>query len=75
MDPETGYVVSKERMEQDIRIMKENNINTVRTSHYPNDPYWYELCDRYGMYVIDEANLETHGMGYGEETGQETRVV
>lgn len=68
MDPETGYVVSKERMEQDIRIMKENNINTVRTSHYPNDPYWYELCDRYGMYVIDEANLETHGMGYGEET-------
>lgn len=68
MDPETGYVVSKERMEQDLRIMKENNINTVRTSHYPNDPYWYELCDRYGMYVIDEANLETHGMGYGEET-------
>ena len=65
MDPFTGQVISKERMEQDVRIMKENNINAVRTSHYPNDPYWYELCDKYGLYVVDEADLETHGMGFG----------
>lgn len=66
MDPDGGYVVSRERMLQDITIMKQNNINTVRTCHYPNDPYWYTLCDRYGLYVIAEANLESHGMGYGE---------
>ncbi|MDE3184384.1 MAG: DUF4981 domain-containing protein [Bacteroidota bacterium] len=65
MDPITGQVISKERMEQDVRIMKENNINAVRTSHYPNDPYWYQLCDKYGLYVVDEANLESHGMGFG----------
>ncbi|KAA9039609.1 DUF4981 domain-containing protein [Ginsengibacter hankyongi] len=65
MDPFTGQFISKERMEQDVRIMKENNINAVRTSHYPNDPYWYELCDKYGLYVVDEANLESHGMGFG----------
>ena len=65
MDPFTGQVLSKERMEQDVRIMKENNINAVRTSHYPNDPYWYQLCDQYGLYVVDEANLESHGMGFG----------
>ena len=65
MDPFTGQVISRERMEQDVRIMKENNINAVRTSHYPNDPYWYELCDKYGLYVVDEANLESHGMGFG----------
>lgn len=65
MDPFTGQVISHERMEQDVRIMKENNINAVRTSHYPNDPYWYELCDKYGLYVVDEANLESHGMGFG----------
>ncbi|MEP7230510.1 MAG: glycoside hydrolase family 2 TIM barrel-domain containing protein [Ginsengibacter sp.] len=65
MDPITGQVVSRERMEQDVRLMKENNINAVRTSHYPNDPYWYELCDKYGLYVVDEANLESHGMGFG----------
>ncbi|MHC1708541.1 MAG: glycoside hydrolase family 2 TIM barrel-domain containing protein [Bacteroidales bacterium] len=63
-DPVTGHVISKERMEEDIRLMKEANINTVRTCHYPNDPYWYELCDTYGLYVIDEANVESHGMGY-----------
>lgn len=68
MDPLTGYVVSPERMIEDIRIMKEMNINAVRTSHYPNDPQWYELCDEYGIYVVDEANVESHGMGYGEET-------
>ena len=49
-------------MLKDIEIMKKNNINSVRTSHYPNDPYWYELCDKYGIYVIDEANVESHGL-------------
>ncbi len=68
MDPFTGQVISKERMEQDVRIMKENNINAVRTSHYPNDTYWYQLCDKYGLYVVDEANLESHGMGFGENS-------
>lgn len=68
LDPSGGYVVSLERMIQDIRIMKENNINAVRTCHYPNDPRWYDLCDRYGIYLISEANLESHGMGYGERT-------
>lgn len=60
-----GRTVSKELMEQDIRLMKQHNINTVRNSHYPTDPYWYRLCDRYGLYMIDEANIESHGMGYG----------
>ena len=59
-----GHVVSEELMTEDIRLMKQNNINAVRTSHYPNDPKWYELCDRYGIYLIDEANIESHGMGY-----------
>ncbi len=62
-----GHVVSKESMLKDIEIMKQNNINSVRTSHYPNDPYWYELCDKYGIYVIDEANVESHGFGYEKE--------
>jgi beta-galactosidase len=60
-DELTGQVISKESMLEDIKIMKANNINAVRTSHYPNDPYWYELCNKYGIYVIDEANIETHG--------------
>ena len=60
MDPDYGYYVSEGRMLEDIRIMKENNINAVRTSHYPNSPYWYYLCDKYGIYVVDEANLEVH---------------
>ena len=68
MDPDGAYVVSIDRMLQDIRVMKENNINAVRTSHYPNDPRWYDLCDKYGLYIIAEANLESHGMGYGEKT-------
>lgn len=68
LDPDGGYVVSRERMEQDIRLMKQLNINAVRTCHYPNDPYWYELCDKYGLYVVAEANVETHGMGYGKES-------
>ena len=68
MNPYRAYVISKEDMLRDIRIMKELNINTVRTCHYPDDPYWYELCDEYGLYVIDEANNEAHGLGYGEAT-------
>ncbi|MCR5713733.1 MAG: DUF4981 domain-containing protein [Bacteroidales bacterium] len=65
MDPLTGYAVSRERMIQDLRIMKENNVNAIRTCHYPDDPYFYELCDEYGFYVCCEANLETHGMRLG----------
>ena len=68
MDPDGGYVVSRQRMEQDIRLMKQLNINAVRTCHYPDDPYWYELCDRYGLYMVAEANIESHGMGYDEAT-------
>ena len=60
-----GRTVSKELMEKDIKLMKQHNINTVRNSHYPTHPYWYQLCDRYGLYMIDEANIESHGMGYG----------
>ncbi len=63
-DPVTGQTVSRERMEEDIKLMKEFNINAVRMSHYPNDEYFYELCDKYGIYVVDEANIESHGMGY-----------
>ena len=66
LDPDGGYVISVDRMVQDIKIMKEMNINAVRTSHYPNDPRWYDLCDQYGLYVVGEANLESHGMGYGK---------
>jgi beta-galactosidase len=61
--PESGYVVTRESMIRDLELMKQNNINTVRTSHYPNCPLWYDLCDRYGMYVIGEANVEAHDMG------------
>jgi len=68
LDPVTGYVVSMDRMLEDIRVMKELNINAVRTCHYPDDPRWYELCDIYGIYMVAEANIESHGMGYGEET-------
>jgi beta-galactosidase len=64
-DPDHGRAVSLDRMIQDITLMKQFNINAVRTSHYPNDPRWYDLCDRYGLYVMDEANIETHGLvGY-----------
>lgn len=66
MDPDGGYVVSVDRMIEDIKIMKRLNINAVRTCHYPDDPRWYDLCDEYGIYLTAEANLETHGMGYGE---------
>jgi len=63
-DPLKGHVISYESMLKDIELMKQYNVNTVRTSHYPNDPTWYDLCDQYGLYVIDEANIESHGMGY-----------
>lgn len=68
LDPDGGYVVSRERMIQDIQIMKQFNLNAVRTCHYPDDNFWYELCDKYGIYVVAEANIESHGMGYGKET-------
>ena len=68
MDPDGGYVVSPERMLQDIQIMKQFNLNAVRTCHYPDDNLWYDLCDQYGIYVVAEANIESHGMGYGEKT-------
>ena len=68
VDPLKGFVMSRERMIEDIRLMKQFNINAVRTCHYPDTPEWYDLCDEYGLYVIDEANIESHGMYYGEHT-------
>jgi len=67
-DPDTAHVISEESMLKDIQLMKQFNINAVRTCHYPDDPRWYELCDQYGLYLIDEANIESHGMGYGEKS-------
>jgi beta-galactosidase len=63
-DPVSIHVISEDRMIQDIQLMKSLNINAVRTSHYPNHPLWYELCDEFGLYVVDEANIESHEMGY-----------
>ena len=68
LDPDGGYIVGVDRMIQDIRIMKQLNINAVRTCHYPDDPRWYDLCDEYGLYLTAESNLESHGMGYREAT-------
>ncbi len=68
MDPDMGYVMTEERMLQDISILKENNFNAVRTCHYPDVNRWYELCDRYGLYLVAEANVESHGMGYGDSS-------
>ncbi len=68
LDPDGGYVVSRERMVQDILMMKKFNVNAVRTCHYPNNNLWYDLCDEYGIYVVAEANIESHGMGYGDAT-------
>lgn len=68
LDPDGGYVISRERMIQDIKIMKEFNVNAVRTCHYPDANLWYDLCDEYGLYVVAEANVESHGMGYRERT-------
>ncbi|MBI9061291.1 MAG: DUF4981 domain-containing protein [Marinilabiliaceae bacterium] len=67
-DPDNGHVIGVAGMLKDIQLMKENNINSVRNCHYPSDPRFYELCNRYGLYVIDEANIESHGMGYGERS-------
>jgi beta-galactosidase len=66
--PERGHVMDTASMVEDIRLMKQYNVNTVRTCHYPDVPEWYDLCDEYGLYVIDEANIESHGMGYGKES-------
>jgi len=69
-DPDLGQVVTRERMIQDIRLMKQNNINAVRSSHYPNVPEWYALCDEYGLYIVDEANIESHAqMSFANATG------
>ena len=67
-DPYTGHVVTKETMFKDIQLMKQNNINAVRSSHYPNNTYWLDLCDQYGLYVIDEANIESHPLAISEDT-------
>ena len=67
-DPYTGHVVSKQSMLDDIRLIKQNNLNAVRSAHYPNDPYWLDLCDQYGLYVIDEANIESHPLAIDEST-------
>lgn len=68
MDPDGGYLVSRERMIQDIKVMKRLNINAVRTCHYPDDPVWYDLCDEYGLYVTAEANQESHAFGYSDNS-------
>ena len=73
-DPVNGHVPSKELMLKDIQLMKQFNINAVRTSHYPNDPLWYKLCDEYGLYLVDETNVETHGMGASNQGGFDTTV-
>jgi len=67
-DPDRGRSVRRDLMVKDVTLMKRFNVNTVRTSHYPNQPAWYDLCDEYGLFVIDEANIESHGMGYGKES-------
>lgn len=74
-DAHRGRAVTKEDMEKDVKIMKQYNVNAVRTSHYPNHPYWYELCDKYGLYVIDEMNLESHGTWYYGQKELEERNV
>lgn len=67
-DQSTGHYVSRESMIEDILLMKQNNINSVRTCHYPDVSEWYDLCDKYGLYLVAETNIESHGMGYGEES-------
>ncbi len=68
MDPDKGYYITHDRMVQDLKMMKLLNVNAVRTCHYPDDPEWYDLCDRYGIYVCAEANQESHGFGYGKDS-------
>lgn len=75
LDPETGYVMSRERMLQDIRLMKQLNVNAVRTCHYPDCPEWYDLCDEYGLYVVAEANQESHGFLYINERDSMTSLL
>ena len=67
-DPDRGQAITVEGMEKDIQLMKQFNINTMRCCHYPNQTAWYDLCDRYGIYLIDEADIESHGMGFGDKT-------
>ncbi|QNM84310.1 DUF4981 domain-containing protein [Polaribacter pectinis] len=67
-NPITGHFITKQQMVKEVKLLKQLNINTVRNSHYPTDPYFYKLCDAYGIYVIDEANVESHGMRYGKES-------
>ena len=67
-DPDLGHTITMESMLKDIMMLKQNNINAVRTSHYPNQTAWYDLCDRYGLYLVDEANIESHGMGYSKKS-------
>ena len=74
MDPDGGYLVTRERMIQDIKIMKRLNINAVRTCHYPDDPVWYDLCDEYGLYITAEANQESHGFQYGQNSPVVTKT-
>ncbi len=66
--PRTGHALTRADMELDMKRLKQANVNHVRTSHYPNDPYWYYLCDKYGIYLVDEANIESHGYYYGKES-------
>jgi beta-galactosidase/beta-glucuronidase len=75
--PDLGHAVSRESMLEDVILMKQHNINCVRTSHYPNDPYWLELCDEFGLYVVDEADIETHGCGtrLGGYSGEEMGLI
>lgn len=75
MDPDGGYNISEERMLQDVRLMKQFNINAVRTSHYPNDSYFYKLCDEYGLYVVAEANQESHGFGFYDKPDDSRPIV
>lgn len=74
VDPDGGYVMSRERMLQDVQLMKANNINAVRTCHYPNDPYFYDLCDTYGLYVCSESNQESHGFYYDTDALSTTKM-
>src|SRR5690606_23254874 len=67
-DPHLGQAITPDSMIRDILLMKRHNVNAVRNSHYPNQPAWYDLCDRFGLYMVDEANVESHGMGYGDKT-------
>ncbi len=76
-DPVTGFAISLEQMEKDLLVMKQHNVNAIRSSHYPNAPQFYRLCDKYGFYVLDEADLETHGaeMAYGQKWGEEVAWI